>query len=70
MTHLHMKPPTKTARAERESALGRAIEDIIKAARNEGAREAYCICLDLVSCQKDEWEAARRIAALLLEVPK
>lgn len=69
MTHLHMKPPTKTARAEREAALGRAIEDIIKAARNEGAREAYQACLDLVS-DVGQWRAGPRIAALLAEVPK
>lgn len=68
MTHLHMKPPTKTARAEREAALGRAIEDIIKAARNEGAREAYQACLELV--KRDTWSAVARITLLLEEVPK
>lgn len=66
--HTQIKPPKRTARAERESAFASAFNDMLAAARCEGQHAAYQHALDLV--KSFGAPAAAEIESVMHELPR
>jgi hypothetical protein len=66
--HTQIKPPKRTARADRESAFTQAFNDLLAAARCEGQRAAYSHALDLAKFAPQS--CAAEIESVMHELPR